>query len=364
MTITTYTIDRLQWTKDKIINATPSVFGEAKHLLPGTAYKLLEVLSGLDYRNLKKEKDEYIWCVKEIELAEMLHISKVNLHKKIEQTCYAVKNIDVTLDSMIRSKGKSPMFHLVNAVEHVDDSITSFISPKGAIMFSTAKTEVLQKSREKIDSIQEAFDKLFRSYSPDVLKIEGIYSKGFGFLPKYTMVDTHLSIGAKAIYAYFCSFSGNGANAIPSLKEILCNLGISEERYYGYLKELTLSDYIRVEQTKLVPKLSSSTYTLTQNPKNIKIFSEKKNGTDLDGYGIIPRAVMVDSRLDIKAKGIYAYFCCLVGGETCSFPKRSDIFFLLGIGESTYYKYYKTLVQLNFITVNQRHVNRKLSIND
>ena len=326
MTITTYT-DRLQWTKDKIINATPSAFWKAKHSLPGTAYKLLEVLSGLDYRNLKKEKDEYIWCVKEIELAEMLHISKVNLHKKIEQTCYAVKNIDVTLDSMIRSKGKSPMFHLVNAVEHVDDSIIFFISPKGAIMFSTAKTEVLQKSREKIDSIQEAFDELFRSYSPDVLKIEGIYSKGFGILPKYTMVDTHLSIGAKAIYAYFCSFSGNGANAIPSLKEILCNLGISEERYYGYLKELTLSDYIRVEQTKLVPKLSSSTYTLTQNPKNIKIFSEKKNGTDLDGYGIIPRAVMVDPRLDIKAKGIYAYFCCLVGGETCSFPKRSDIFF-------------------------------------
>ena len=93
------------------------------------------------------------------------------------------------------------------------------------------------------------------------------------------------------------------------------------------MKELTLSDYIRVEQTKLGPKLSSSTYTLTQNPKNVKIIPEKKNCTDLDGYGIIPRAVMVDPRLDIKAKGIYAYFCCLVGGETCSFPKRSDIFF-------------------------------------
>ncbi len=44
----------------------------------------------------------------------------------------------------------------------------------------------------------------------DQLRIQGVNCKGFGILPKYVMLDPDLTIEAKTIYAYFCSFAGNG----------------------------------------------------------------------------------------------------------------------------------------------------------
>ena len=65
--------------------------------------------------------------------------------------------------------------------------------------------------------------------------------------------------------------------------------------------------------------IRDSVYTLVQNPKKLqmtRIDQEVKEGYDFayyaglksHGYGIIPRIVMQDPRLDIKAKAIYAYY--------------------------------------------------------
>lgn len=65
----------------------------------------------------------------------------------------------------------------------------------------------------------------------DQLKVEGINFKGFGILPKYVMLDPDLSIEAKTIYAYFCSFAGNGSATFPGRDKILSDLPMSKDAY-------------------------------------------------------------------------------------------------------------------------------------
>ncbi len=82
----------------------------------------------------------------------------------------------------------------------------------------------------------------------DILKFEGIMSKGFGMAPRLVMRDTRLSIEAKAIYCYFQSFAGNAEKAFPKRETILNELQISKNRYYKYLQELIDYDYVRIQR--------------------------------------------------------------------------------------------------------------------
>lgn len=213
----------------------------------------------------------------------------------------------------------------------------------------------------------------------DKLIIEGVNCKGFGVLPKYVMLDPDLTIDAKTIYAYFCSFSGNGSTSFPSRDKILSDLSINKEAYYKHFHLLTEQGYITVEQEHKKggrgDGFAKNIYTLVSNPKKFedKPDDKKQNqaysrirfsGLKAAGFGLIPKAVMVDGRLQLKAKGIYAYFCSFSGSGNSAFPKLDKILYHLQIAKRTYYKFYKELIDLNYITVVQRHINGRLSIND
>lgn len=211
----------------------------------------------------------------------------------------------------------------------------------------------------------------------DQLKVEGINFKGFGILPKYVMLDPDLSIEAKTIYAYFCSFAGNGSATFPGRDKILSDLPMSKDAYYKHFRQLTDQGYITVEQQggKSGAIYGKNIYTLVSNPKK---FSEKSedtkhglaysrirfSGLKAAGFGMIPKAVMIDPRLPVKAKGVYAYFCSFTGSGNNAFPKKEKILFHLGIAEKTYYKFYKLLTELNYITAVQRHIDGRLQVND
>lgn len=62
----------------------------------------------------------------------------------------------------------------------------------------------------------------------DILKIEGIMANGFGFIAKLLLNDRRLTIEAKSIYSYFCSYAGAGMTAFPSVSKICYNLVIGE----------------------------------------------------------------------------------------------------------------------------------------
>ncbi|WP_422445354.1 helix-turn-helix domain-containing protein [Thermoanaerobacterium sp. DL9XJH110] len=71
-------------------------------------------------------------------------------------------------------------------------------------------------SSEKIDELS------------DILQVEGVKAKGYGIIPKIVMQDPRLTISAKAIYAYMCSFAGSGTTAFPCVEKICKDLGIKD----------------------------------------------------------------------------------------------------------------------------------------
>lgn len=99
------------------------------------------------------------------------------------------------------------------------------------------------------------------------LKITGINSNGFGIIAKLVMQDRNLSLGAKGVYAYFCSYAGAGNICFPSRKKMCYDLGISQDTLGKYLKELIKSSYVSCEQIKENGKFSHNVYTInTQIP--------------------------------------------------------------------------------------------------
>lgn len=105
----------------------------------------------------------------------------------------------------------------------------------------------------------------------DILQVEGINSKGFGTIPKLVMQDERLSISAKAIYAYFCSYAGAGKQAFPRVSRIIKDLGISKNAYYKHFNQLRDCGYIKTEQAHKGGRLSHNIYTLTTEIQCTKI---------------------------------------------------------------------------------------------
>ena len=212
----------------------------------------------------------------------------------------------------------------------------------------------------------------------DELRIEGINFKGYGIIPKFVMLDTDLTIEAKGIYAYFCSYAGSGNTAFPGWEKIVSDLCINKDSYYKHYKLLIENGYITVTQDAKGGRgqgFAKNIYTIVSNPKkfyedpkdnsNNKAYAIiKASGLKAAGYGCIAKSVMNDKRLSIKAKALYAYLCSFSGAGDSACPARDIIIHHLQISHNSYAKYIKELVSLNYVEVIQRKVNGKMSVND
>ena len=97
----------------------------------------------------------------------------------------------------------------------------------------------------------------------DELKLTGVNSKGYGTVAKLVMQDRRISVGAKAIYAYFSSFVGAGDSCFPSWEKICFDLCIARGTLNKYLKELVVFGYIKTEQTKQNGRFAGNVYTIS-----------------------------------------------------------------------------------------------------
>ena len=96
----------------------------------------------------------------------------------------------------------------------------------------------------------------------DIIKGSEINSAGYGIIPKLAMQDLDLDIGAKAVYAYFCSFAGAGDICFPSREKICNDLRVSKNTLTKYITQLVKRGYLDVEQSKGNGRFANNVYTL------------------------------------------------------------------------------------------------------
>ena len=77
-----------------------------------------------------------------------------------------------------------------------------------------------------------------------------IDAMGFGIIPKLVMLDKDLTVEAKAIYSYICSYAGAGAVAFPSVSLICDHLGMATKRFMKHRKLLEDKGYIKIIQER------------------------------------------------------------------------------------------------------------------
>ena len=108
----------------------------------------------------------------------------------------------------------------------------------------------------------------------NIVKLEGIYKQGYGYLSKAIMKYAGISIKAKAVYAYICAYSGKEGIAFPSRSLICYDLQISQDSLSKYMKELVDNHIIiKQHQRQAGNKFANNVYTINLDldepiPKN------------------------------------------------------------------------------------------------
>jgi len=181
-----------------------------------------------------------------------------------------------------------------------------------------------------------------------------IYARGYGIVSKRVMFDRRLSLTAKAIYAYICSYCNADNRAFPSRERTVSELGINKDTYYRHFAQLLNEGYIEKSRTKTDEcRFANNIYTVVDTPKKG------------EGYGRIPKSVMVDRNLSVKAKGMYAYYVTFVTsvGES-AFPSKSIAMYDLGIGSTVFERYNKELSDSGYADICRRMLSGRFSTND
>lgn len=176
----------------------------------------------------------------------------------------------------------------------------------------------------------------------DILLERGVDRLGYGEIYKVVMCDPTLPLTAKALYAYFCSYTGAGSAASPSRDKIIKDLHFNKDTFTKYLNALIDAKYIIRKRTR-----SGNVYEILRivEGKDGKLVRVKS-----EGVGTVPKSALLDDRLSVKAKAFYAYLCSYEGAGSESYPKYDTILQELNIGNATYRTCYNQLEELGYIT--------------
>lgn len=98
-------------------------------------------------------------------------------------------------------------------------------------------------------------------------RMNGIFSHGYGLVPRKLMRDKEITPEAKAIYSYLASFAGAGMSAYPSAKLMAAELGMGTNRFYKHRKQLVEKGFITITKRKVDGKWENNIYTLEVDPK-------------------------------------------------------------------------------------------------
>ena len=95
------------------------------------------------------------------------------------------------------------------------------------------------------------------------INLTGIFSQGYGVIAKQPMRDKNLTNNAKAIYAYLCSFSGNGKSSFPSTNLMMNDLGFKDWRTFKRHMDLLIKyEYVSVEKSRDKGRFDNNRYNI------------------------------------------------------------------------------------------------------
>lgn len=197
-----------------------------------------------------------------------------------------------------------------------------------------------------------------------ILQVEGIFRKGGGNVPKLVMLDSTISITAKAIYAYLCTQAGNGTTSYPGRDKMIHDLKINKETYYVHMKQLVDKGYLRISRKRTSKLFEHNIYTLCVHVKSDLIENESHvDSIKAKGYGAVPRVVMYDQNLSVKAKALYAYLASYTGEGRPAYPTVPTLLYHMDITRNTYKKILTELTSAGYVVVEQVVDRGRLSHN-
>lgn len=191
--------------------------------------------------------------------------------------------------------------------------------------------------------------------------------RGYGKIYKLAMRDRELPLLAKAIYSYFCAYAGNGVKSFPRRDKIVRDLNINKDTFTKHLNLLVGEGYIAKERTssgniytvvQTVPRYAGATPAVGEAHSDMLIMENIR----AQGFGTVPKLVMLDQCLSAQAKAIYAYFASFAGAGTTAFPRRTTVMRELCMTEKTYYKHFNQLLDAGYISVEQQKTGGKFDV--
>ncbi len=183
-----------------------------------------------------------------------------------------------------------------------------------------------------------------------------LLEKGYGITSKIVMKDKSLSLKAKGIYIFLCSYSDEKGICFPKRDTIMKYLCIgAKSTYYKYLNELIEKNYIDVSQEKIEGKFTPNVYKIKRVLNGVELFR--------NSFGIVPRAVMEDKGIDISSKVIYTYLSCYSNKEKVSFMNIDQMTNELKISYRIVNNSIKTLIDAKLIDKQQNIIDNKFSSN-
>lgn len=164
----------------------------------------------------------------------------------------------------------------------------------------------------------------------DLKNKTGIFENGSGNVYRYVLMDPSISLSAKAVYAYLCSYgdaANEGTEVYPSVETITGDLNMSVPTYNTAMNLLISRDLVIRSERMIIkpgerPRQTSNSYQINLRPKDFKPNPKAAvyTGTILDyKYGPIAKKVMRDRNIkNWRSKALYAYYCSFVGSEDFS----------------------------------------------
>ena len=135
---------------------------------------------------------------------------------------------------------------------------------------------------------------------------------------------------------------------------------------HRWLSRRNLQGYIAKERTA-----TGNLYTILQTvPGYNRPVQAEDEMTDMlvmenvsaQGFGTVPKLVMLDTRLTAQAKAIYSYFASFAGAGATAFPRRTTIMRDLSLSQAAYYSHFNLLLDHGYLTVEHRKSNGKFDV--